>query len=329
MKPYFVGLASIALLFATALSTIPLEDSETRTREVDTTAALQDSVRTLRSGEKLKLLPGTYVLDSPLLISLNDILIEGSGEETLLTLAPLANCPVIFVGKDEANPDTFVERVIIRNLRIDGARSLQTTEHWREPGPGGWFTNNGITFRQCRNCQADGVTVNSCASGGIVFALTCEDMTLKNIIAKDNAFDGIAWDGNVRRSKIIGSDCGENLFAGISLDLGVTECEFQNTHCLRNGSSGLFMRASRKNTFSSCHFSWNTDGAFTADGDVECMGAEDNTFSDCEFVSNRRNGFWQAGQNSRGNKLLRAAFEKNGAKDVDESFPAQAPLARL
>jgi parallel beta-helix repeat protein len=307
---------------------IPVRSPRSENFEVSSVDQLILAVKSLKSGDAIKILPGRYELSFPLVIDKSNVLIEGSGESTLLVLQKGANCPVIFTGKDEANPSSFVEGVKLKNLKIDGNRLEQTSEFWRTPGPGGWLTNNGITFRYCRNCSVENVVITGTASGGVVFALTCQDMLVRNVDSSNNAFDAFACGGLFTRSKVIDCNFHDNLYSGISLDLGVNGNEFRNVRCTSNKHSGIFMRASSYNIFKNCPLTGNLeDGVFIADGEelTGNQGCKDNVFEYCDFSGNKRKSVCQVGRKSLGNKIVVAADSKPLV--LEQSFPETAPLS--
>lgn len=298
---------------------------------VQTVPEVRDILSRLRPGDTLTLKSGVYELSSPLILNVNGITFQGEGDETVLRLKDGANSPVLFVGLDEAEPSEFVSDVTVRNLRIDGNRSGQSSEHWREPGEGGWFTNNGITFRQVKNSKAENIKVHSTASGGIVFALRCYDIELRGITSWDNAFDGIAWDGEVRRALIADSLLFENLYSGISFDIDVEDSVVENTVSRNNHKTGLFARVSSNNQIRNSEFTENEDGVFLADGDKRLghKGSTNNIFENCKISRNSHTGVWQAGKSSTGNSIRSSQIQGNGYLDIDNSFPDTAPLVIL
>jgi hypothetical protein len=303
-------------------------DELDRTHHVRSIAELRVALSRIQPGETILLAPGTYEVSTPIVLSVDNITLEGAGDATVLRLADGANCPVVFVGLDEPSPSRFVLGVQVRRLHIDGNRENQTSEHWRPPGPGGWFTNNGITFRQTKDCIAEDISVRRAVSGGVVFALVCENMQLRRITSWDNAFDGIAWDGTVRNSVITDCLSYQNGFAGISWDLDVKGNVMRNTVSRDNKTSGLFARASSRNTIESSSFIRNEDGVFIADGEElkGGRGSVKNLFRDCTITENLRTGIWQAGRKSTGNKVLSSEVHSNGYLDTDNSFSRAAPI---
>ncbi len=296
--------------------------------QVQTVAELRQTLARMQPGDTLTLAAGVYHISSPIVLDIDGITFQGVGDETVLRLSDGANCPVLFVGVDALQPSRFVSGITIRRLRIDGNRTMQTSEHWREPREEGWFTNNGITFREVKNSVAEDIKVHSAASGGIVFGLRCDGIELRRITAWDNAYDGIAWDAHVTNSVISDSDLFENLYSGISWDIDVVGNSVRTTKSRNNGTSGFFARSSSENIIVKSEFSGNEDGVFIADGEKHSggKGSIDNLFEDCVISENRRSGVWQAGEQSRGNTLRSTELRNNGYRAVDNSFPETAPL---
>lgn len=281
----------------------------------------------LASGDIVEISVGVFEISKPLIIAKSNVKIIGNGAKTIIRLRSNSNCPVFYVGLDEIFPQNQIEDVVICNLTIDGNRKNQTSEHWRPPTPGGWFTNNGITFRNCSRCLVDDVLITSSASGGIVFALKCTEMVIQNVTSVDNEFDGIAWGGLTSKSSISRCKLNDNIYAGISFDIGVHDNIVDDVTCDRNIKAGLFMRESSNNYFFNSTFTGSEVGVYIADGEaIETLGSKNNRFDNCTFSGNQKFGFWLDGKNSDGNRIINSNSQNNLENYFFERYPKLAPI---
>ena len=278
-------------------------------------------------GGRIIVCEGTYVLTASIDINRDNVIIEGEGPATFFTLADGVNGPCFVVGEPTpAQPTVTHHHIVLRNLRISGNRAGQTSEQSTVPGRE-HLRVNGITLRQVGDCTVEDVVVESARSGGIVLELTCNNILLRGITTSDNFFDRIAVDGSSTDSTITECTCRNNLAAGISFDIGPSSNRVVNSTLVDNGTTGVFIRDSRRNLFSDCFIARNgQDGVFIADGDGPGAAATENTFSANYYVDNGRNGIWQAGPNSTDNVVDGGVFQGNAANAIEESFPLTAQL---
>lgn len=295
--------------------------------EVSSVKELRQALITLApTGGKIMVARGRYVVDEPIIITANNVSIEGTGSDTEFVLADHSNCPVFFVGSLEVPAKTIYEKISISKIRIEGNSAKQDRETWNLVGRE-WFTNNGITVRNVADSEFSDILVEDAISGGIVFAERCLNIHLSRITARKNVFDGIAWDGEVSLCSISDSTLSNNGAAGLSLDIGPEQNYFSKLRLIQNGTSGLFMRDSRNCDFWNCAFIENKeDGVFIANSEDQKRGSSGHTFRSCEFSSNGAYGFAQKGDKSTDILLLNPIFRDNAGGTIDQSFPELAPV---
>ena len=140
-----------------------------------------------------------------------------------------------------------VKYLCISDLFIDGNRHSQQRELWRVQGEGSEIRNNGITVQNVSDSAVEHVTCARCRSGGLVTTRGVRRLTVRDLTAFDNEFDGLACYQT--------TDClftklhlHDNPGAGISLDLAFNHNVISNAVLTAN-DLGIFMRASRDNRF--------------------------------------------------------------------------------
>ncbi len=295
--------------------------------EVASIEALREALHTLAAGTRIRIAPGVHVVDRTIDVARDDIIIEGHGERTLLLLAAAANEPVFVLGDPTAStPSTTHRNIVLRRLRVDGSRRTQTAEISDTPGRE-FLRNNCVTVRRAEGVVLEDLRLEACASGGIVLEHECSNAVLRRVESFDHAFDGVAWDGNVHDSRIESSVFRNNLFAGVSFDLGPHDNVMADALVRDNGMVGIFVSDADANVFASNTIECNgQDAIFIADRSdpVRVTDSRDNEFRDNEYLDNARNGIWQAGPMSTGNRVEGGRFRGNGLMPIVEN-PA-APL---
>jgi polygalacturonase len=199
------------------------------------------------SGGEVVLASGVYELSRPIILQRSYQTLRGSGSTTVLHLADGANCPAIIMGEPVNHPQQIVRHLRVAGLFIDGNRSNQQRELWQLHGEGSQIRNNGITVQSVGDSIVENVTCARNRSGGLVTTLGVQRLTVRNLNAFDNEFDGLAC--------YLTTDClftglylHDNPGAGISLDLAFAHNVISNA-VLTGNDLGIFMRASRDNQF--------------------------------------------------------------------------------
>jgi hypothetical protein len=213
-----------------------------------TSAEIQQALDLLpESGGEVVLPAGTFEVRQPIVLQRDHQTLRGSGNATVLRLADGANCPVIILGEPVNHPQATVKDLRISDLFIDGNRRQQQRELWRLWGEGSEIRNNGITVQCVSDSILEHVTCARCRSGGLVTTLGVRRLTVRDLTAFDNEFDGLACYQT--------EDClftelylHDNPGAGISLDLAFNHNVISNAVLAAN-DLGIFMRESCDNQF--------------------------------------------------------------------------------
>ena len=199
------------------------------------------------AGGDVVLPAGTFPVHQPLVLSRDGQTLRGSGRETVLRLVDGANCPVVIMGQPVNQPQQTIKKLRVADLFIDGNRNNQQRELWRMRGEGSEIRNNGITVQSVSDSIVENVVCARNRSGGLVTTLGVLRLTVRDLEAYDNEFDGLAC-YLTTNSVFAGLNLHDNPGAGISLDLDFNHNVISNATLLRN-DLGIFMRASRDNQF--------------------------------------------------------------------------------
>ena len=281
------------------------------------------------SGGEVVLPPGNFEVYQPIILRRDHQTLRGSGEESTLHLVDGANCPVIIMGEAVNHPQRTVKYLCISDLFIDGNRHHQKRELWRVYGEGSEIRNNGITVQDVSDSVVEHVTCARCRSGGLVTTRGVQRLTVRDLTAFDNEFDGLACYQT--------TDClftklhlHDNPGAGVSLDLAFNHNVISNAVLTAN-DLGIFMRASRDNQFHNISiFGSHHYGVFMADaGRLTSRGWQaaprsecaDNSFtslvaSDCGSAAVRVNG-----TTCTNNVIVRASFDGNPKGELSLAQP--------
>ena len=230
-----------------------------------TGAEIQQALDRLpESGGEVVLPPGTFEVGQPIVLRRDHQSLRGSGDATVLRLADGANCPMIILGEPINHPLRTVGDLRVSGLFIDGNRHSQQRELWRLHGEGSEIRNNGITVQNVSNSVVEHVTCVRCRSGGLVTTRDVRRLTVRDLTAFDNEFDGLAC-YQTTDSLFTKLCLHDNPGAGISLDLAFNHNVVSNAVLTAN-SLGIFMRASHDNQFHDISiFNCRDYGVFMAD----------------------------------------------------------------
>lgn len=199
------------------------------------------------AGGEVVLPAGRFEIRQPIVLHRDHQTLRGSGADTVLWLADNANCPVIILGEPVNHPLKTVTKLCVSSLFIDGNRHRQQRELWRLAGEGSGIRNNGITVQNVADSVVEHVTCARNRSGGLVTTLGVKRLTVQDLTAFDNEFDGLAC--YLTTESLFTDLClHDNPGAGISLDLAFNRNVISNAVLTAN-DLGIFMRASRDNKF--------------------------------------------------------------------------------
>ena len=199
------------------------------------------------SGGVVVLPPGNFEVCQPIVLQRDHQTLRGSGEATIVRPADGANCPAIILGEPVNDPKHTIRDLRVSNLFIDGNRLHQQRERWQLQGEGSEIRNNGISVQNVSDSTVENVTCARCRSGGLVTTRDVRRLTVRNLTAFDNEFDGLAC-YQTEGCLFTGLSLHDNPGAGISLDLGFNDNIVSNA-VLSANDLGVFMRASRDNQF--------------------------------------------------------------------------------
>jgi hypothetical protein len=199
------------------------------------------------SGGVVVLPPGNFEVCQPIVLQRDHQTLRGSGEATIVRLADGANCPAIILGEPVNDPKHTIRDLRVSNLFIDGNRLHQQRERWQLQGEGSEIRNNGISVQNVSDSTVENVTCARCRSGGLVTTRDVRRLTVRNLTAFDNEFDGLAC---YRTEDCLFTDLylHDNPGAGISLDLAFNHNVISNAVLAAN-DLGIFMRESCDNQF--------------------------------------------------------------------------------
>jgi hypothetical protein len=281
------------------------------------------------SGGDVVLPPGNFEVSQPIVLRRDHQTLRGSGPATVLRLADGANCPVIILGEPVNYPKHTVRDLRVGDLFIDGNRFHQQRELWQLQGEGTEIRNNGVTVQNICDSTVENVACARCRSGGLVTTRDVRRLTVRNLTAFDNEFDGLAC-YQTEDCLFTGLYLHDNPDAGISLDLDFNHNVISNAVLTAN-DLGVFMRASCDNQFcnvtirSSRHF-----GVFMAHSEqqtprgwepvprTECV---QNSFtnlaaSDCGGAAFRVNN-----TTCTNNVIIRPKFDRNAQGGLSLAQP--------
>ena len=199
------------------------------------------------SGGEVVLPAGAFEIRQPVALRRDHQALRGSGKATVLRLTDGANCPVIILGQPGNHPKTTIKDLRVSDLFIDGNRRHQQRELWRLRGEGSEIRNNGITIQAVSDSVVEHVTCARCRSGGMVTTLGVRRLTVRDLTAFDNEFDGLAC-YQTEDCRFTDLYLHNNPGAGISLDLAFNHNVISNAVLVAN-DLGIFMRESCDNQF--------------------------------------------------------------------------------
>jgi hypothetical protein len=213
-----------------------------------TGAEIQQALDALpTSGGEVILPEGRFEVQQPIILSRDNQTLRGAGTATILHLADNANCPVVILGEPLNNPTQTIRHLKVTGFFIDGNRVHQQRELWQLNGEGSEIRNNGVTVQNVTDSTVENVTCARCRSGGLVTTRGVRRLTVRNLAAFDNEFDGLAC-YQTEGCLFTGLSLHDNPGAGISLDLDFNGNVVSNAVLTAN-DLGVFMRASRGNQF--------------------------------------------------------------------------------
>ena len=213
-----------------------------------TSAEIQQALDRLpESGGEVVLPPGTFEVSQPIVLRRDHQSLARFRRCDCLAPGGRRQLPGDHFGRTGQPSATNRQNLRVSGLFIDGNRNHQQRELWRLQGEGSEIRNNGITVQNVSDSVVEHVTCARCRSGGLVTTRGVRRLTVRDLTAFDNEFDGLACYQT--------TDClftklylHDNPGAGISLDLAFNHNVISNAVLTAN-DLGIFMRASRDNQF--------------------------------------------------------------------------------
>lgn len=275
------------------------------------------------SGGEVRLGPGVFECDRPVVIRRSGVRLSGQGSRTLLRLTDKANCPLLIVGDPSREIRQTVTGVHVTDLTLDGNRASQSSEMWADEtdGPQGTVVrNNCLTLRRVHDSRFERLVTRRGRSGGMVLEKGCRNLVVDELTSTDNEFDGLAGyeteDSVFRNLRLHG-----NRSAGISIDLRFNRNRFERAELRGNGSQGIFMRESSGNRFDLLDIADNgAQGIFIAQADhLAETACRDNEFRGLSVIANKGHGLRVNDVSCVGNSVLDSIFRRNFAGDISTS----------
>jgi hypothetical protein len=261
------------------------------------------------NGGVITLGAGTFTVTKPIVIDRDGVELRGQGPDTLLLLAPRANCPVIVIGRLGTPPDRIVRRIVVKNLAIDGNRTQQDFECYGGPCDEQNLTalrNNGITIRGAEDIVVEDVITRRARSGGVVLEKHCRRVRISRLEAYENEFDGVAA-YETEDSEFILLKLHHNRSAGFSFDWRFNRNRVTDTVATANGSQGIFMRDSIGNIFERL--------IITGNGEQGIFMAETRTLPGTACRYNRFRSLVITGNKTQGIRINDASCNPNTLED--------------
>jgi hypothetical protein len=315
----------LALLFLTASSlaqrieTLPLPPE-------DASAMIRKAIEAVPAhGGDIRLPAGRFLIYRPLVLQRDNITLRGDGSGTLLVLAPAANCPMIVIGDDSPEPMMEVKNVRVTDLRLDGNRAQQKFECWDGLCDTGEKTNirsSGVVFRRAVDCGIERIEAFECRSGGVVTEKGCRRLTIRDLRAHHNEFDGLAC-YQTEDSILTGLHLHDNPFAGISLDWSFDRNVIHGAVLATNGGQGIFMRDSKENVFQTILIrDSGQQGIFIAQTeDQPHTHASRNLFNGLTILRSKQAAIRLNDASCKDNRMSALQLFDNGGGGISEATP--------
>lgn len=284
------------------------------------------------AGGVVELGKGTFTLTQPIIIDRDGVELRGQGPDTLLWLAPKANCPMLLIGRPSTPTDRIVHRITVRNLTLDGNRTEQEFECYGGPCDERHRTalrNNTITIRGADDVLVEDVLTRRARSGGIVLEKRCRRVRINRLEAYDNEFDGLAA-YETEDSEFTWLNLHHNRSAGFSFDWRFNRNRVADTVATANGSQGIFMRDSLNNIFERVMLTGNGEqGIFVAETrTLPGTSCRYNVFRELTITGNRTQGIRINDASCNPNTLEDSLVAGNRLEDVSLADLGQLEIVR-
>lgn len=232
---------------------------------------------------------GTYVFPSAILVTRNNIILDGGNSS--FTITSNVNQPNICIGDVSTNPATITTaNVSVRNFRFDGNRSQQTSEFWPTKP---WVPASCVVGVKAFHFYLTECNLDSARSGGMTL-IDCNDVVVDKCTSTLNYFDAYTFYGTLNL-KIVNCNAFMHLNgAGISADNGnnwiiIANCTFNNN------KESIFARDTNNTVVSGCTMNNNLQqGVFLSGYGVvgNDRGCEKWTLNNNSISNNGAQGLW-------------------------------------
>jgi hypothetical protein len=216
-------------------------------------------------GGVITLEAATYLCDSPIVISRDNIRLVGMGpRDTIIKSVDGKAMPVVLIGDPETKdlyPIKQVWNVEISNLSVIGSWSTHLDPENNEcydfqnlastacsHGEGHLVRNNGITVRGAHDILISNVETSNHLSGGIVLEKISSKIVIDGFWSFNNYFDGFAG-YETTDSLIRNFELSHNQYSGISVDLSFEGNIFENGAVFENQDNGVFSAQVGRNIY--------------------------------------------------------------------------------
>jgi hypothetical protein len=260
---------------------------------------IQSAINSLpATGGAIKLSAGTYTCMEPIVINRNNVWLSGEGPATIIRLAPHRNAPLLIIGQAVDEPLVTHNNIHVSDLALDGNRANQDFECWENNCAK--VRNNAISIRRAFNVVIERVTTRRARSGGVVVEKGSRRVMIRDLIAFENEFDGLAaykTEDSIFSGLLLYNNC----FAGLSFDLDFNNNTVSDANIYRTpgislncpeligpprnlppgtvGTVGIFLLDSRANIFSAIRIrNTREHGVFIADHPTGGGCALENVF---------------------------------------------------
>ncbi|MEZ0275013.1 MAG: right-handed parallel beta-helix repeat-containing protein [Roseimicrobium sp.] len=319
-----LGLALLLGASATAAFLIHREDPHTRAVAPSAGGkGIQRAITKLGpQGGEIVLTAGIYECVEPIIIRSNYITLRGAGNATVLRLKAGANCPVLIIGDEAPTPRREVSGVQISDFTIDGNRTQQDMECWDgscDTGDKTVIRSCGVVVRRATDVSLERLSISGCRSAGLVTEKGCRRLTIRELRASDNHFDGLAC-YETEESLFEGLHLDRNTCAGISTDLNFNRNLVSNVMLSNNGKQGIFMRDSRYNVFLGIVIVGSGEqGVFLAQTDKDPESAAvGNSFTALTVTGSKGPAFRVNDKSCKNNVMTACQFIDNGEGGLSE-----------
>ncbi|MET0288593.1 MAG: right-handed parallel beta-helix repeat-containing protein [Pseudoxanthomonas sp.] len=247
-----------------------------------------DALPTDGSAAVLCLDKGEYALGGLVSLQRDNTTLRGAGTDTVLKMRDGVQQPLLVIG-DYANqvPRRSIQHVAIENLALMGG----TAEHEFMPERP-YLSNSAVVIRQGQHVRLSGLQASRCRSACLLSEQQSRDLVFERNDVSHAAWDGVSFN-STSHVKLIDNNIHDNIAAGMTAE-HIDDSEIRNNRFTNNGSQGIYLSDSERNTFVGNTFTGNRmAGVFltcairyrNGDGGTQCW---DNSMSQGNLFEGNR-----------------------------------------